>query len=90
VADAHCEHCGHSFAAPPGSRGAIVNCPACGKAVQVEGEAPDALWLLIRVGIVAGALLIAWGLSSTAGPLVGIAVGALVIALALALTKLAG
>ncbi len=74
---ANCPHCGDSFEPRKNQVGGLVNCPRCGRVVQVPGLR-DPLWLLLRVGVVAAAVAVGWFVGKDQPPL-GIAAGAAVL-----------
>ena len=79
--DAFCQSCGARFDVPKDKAGAIVNCPECGKAVEVEGT-NDLLWTLTKIGT---ALVVVVAVSAIVAPTFGANAAALVSAVILGL-----
>lgn len=56
---ATCGHCGASFEPAPAEAGALVNCPKCGRVVDVPGLR-DPLWAAARLLVLAAAIGAGW------------------------------
>jgi hypothetical protein len=82
-----CEHCLHRFEVEPGLRGALVNCPDCGRATRAAGDG-DPLWtglkLLSALGVVALTVVVGLAQGLPAGLLAGAAGAVLLWLLSLA------
>ena len=74
-----CGTCRHSFDPPLGTTGGIVNCPKCGKAVEVGGL-DDPLWWTIRWVLIPLAIVVAGVIGAFVGKGPGAITGVLVAA----------